>query len=138
MRNPRRGRLAAFWTDRAGSLALWPEIRTLWYMTLQASEAPAGDIRRSRAAFVKSLMDDDGRSARYVAGRVGISHTALSDRLKGKAPFLADELELIAGVLKISPVDFYAAYLAAGTQKGPASEEAGPVVHPLGLEPRTH
>lgn len=70
-------------------------------------------VRQVRGAFVKQLMDEDGRSARYMAAHVGISNTAFSDRLKGKAPFLADELETIASVLKINPVEFYNRYIHA-------------------------
>lgn len=77
---------------------------------------PGHQLRRARGEFVKSLFEADGRSARYVAGRIGISNSALSDRLKGKAPFLADELELIAVVLKVDPVDFYRDYRAVGPE----------------------
>lgn len=107
-------------------------------------------VRRTRAAFVKQLLDDDGRSVRYVAPFIGISHSALGDRLKGKAPFLADELENIARVLKMDPVRFYAAYISAGTPQSPDSEEAGRgsgadargvrhlvFVGPAGIEPTT-
>lgn len=74
---------------------------------------PERAIRRTRGAYVKAHMDADHRSARYVANQVGISNTALSDRLKGKAPFLADELEAIARTLKLDPIDFYRGYINA-------------------------
>lgn len=73
---------------------------------------PERELRRARAAFVKNLLEEDGRSARYVAGRIGISHSSMSERLRGKSPFLADELEGIAGVLKLDPVDFYREYIS--------------------------
>lgn len=79
---------------------------------------PARDQRRARGHYVKSLLDADGRSARYVAGRIGISNSAMSDRLKGKAPFLADELEEIAAVIHVRPLEFYAGYIAAGEEVG--------------------
>lgn len=79
-------------------------------------------LRRARGQFVKELLEEDGRSARYVAGRIGLNPTSMSDRLRGKAPFLADELEGIARVLKMQPVEFYARYIAVG---------------PTGLEPMT-
>ena len=87
-------------------------------MSAQAQVIPihetGSEVRRARAAFVKARLDEDGRSARFVSSRVGISNTAFSDRLKGKAAFLADELELIAAVLKIDPVKFYAEYISVG------------------------
>lgn len=91
---------------------------------------PAHEQRRIRGAFVKECLDADGRSARYVAARVGISNTAFSDRLKGKAPFLADELELVAQVLKLDPIDFYRDYLTAGSDGGPVAPDSGPVNDP--------
>lgn len=103
-------------------------------MSLIATVTPlhesGSELRRARAAFIKALLDEDDRSVRYVAGKIGISNTALGDRLKGKVAFLADELEPIARILKIDPVQFYAAYLAAGTKNGPASEETGPQMLP--------
>lgn len=78
-------------------------------------------VKRERGAFVKQLMDDDGRSARYMAAQIGISNSAVSDRLKGKAPFLADELEQISRVLRLNPVDFYRYYISIGTDEDPRS-----------------
>lgn len=69
---------------------------------------------------------------------LGTNHTSLGSRLRAETSFLAEEIESIAVLLKRDPIEFYAAYLAAGNGKGPTSEEAGPDVHPLGLEPRTH
>lgn len=83
------------------------------------------DRRRARAAFVKAAIEDDDRSDRYVAIRAGISTSAFSDRLKGRVAFLADELEDIAHVLKLDPVDFYRDYIAAGTEKAPTPKGGG-------------
>lgn len=73
--------------------------------------------RAARAAYVKKLVDDDDRSARWLAPKVGISNSAMSERLRGTLPFLADELELIAAALKIDPVKFYRGYRLAGTDE---------------------
>lgn len=95
-------------------------------MTSQGNVTPLVDpgrlLRRARGQFVKNLFDEDGRSARYVAGQIGLNPTSMSDRLRGQAPFLADELESIARVLKMNPVDFYAQYISVG---------------PTGFEPMT-
>lgn len=95
--------------------------------------------RIARGAFVKHMMEHDGRSARFMASRIGISHTAFGDRLRGKAPFLADELEEIAYVFKMDPIEFYRDYIAAGTKNGPHTHEAreGQSEPPIGLEPIT-
>lgn len=82
----------------------------------------AHELRRARGQFVKDMIDRDGRSARYVALNVGLNPTSMGERLKGKSPFLADELENIARVLKIEPVSFYAQYIG---------------VHPDDSNPRT-
>lgn len=75
-------------------------------------------LRRARGRFVKDLIDADDRSVRYVALRIGVSPTTMGERVAGKSPFLADELEEIAAVLKIDPVDFYTRYIAV-TGEGP-------------------
>lgn len=79
-------------------------------------------IRKARGQFVKSRIEDDDRSARYVAARIGLNPTSMSERLRGKSPFLADELEGIAKTLKLDPVEFYRDYIAVG---------------PAGIEPTT-
>ena len=76
-------------------------------------ERSATSIRRSRAIFVKAALEEDDRSARYVAQRIGISHSALGDRLNGKVAFTAEDIERIAIILKLKPVEFYADFLAA-------------------------
>ena len=79
-------------------------------------------LRRARGQFVKTLIEEDGRSARYIALKIGVSPSSMGERLRGKAPFLADELESIARSLKLTPGDFYSRYISVG---------------PEGLEPPT-
>lgn len=78
-------------------------------------EDPTRSLRRARGEFVKSLIDAEDRSVRYVALKAGINPTSMGERVKGKAPFLADELEAIAEVLRIDPDDFYKRYRAVGS-----------------------
>ncbi|MBG9885727.1 hypothetical protein ABE10_03815 [Bacillus toyonensis] len=74
---------------------------------------PERQLRRARGEFVKSvIIDEHERSARFVAVRMGLSPSSMSERLAGKSPFLADELEGIARVLRIDPVEFYSRYIA--------------------------
>ena len=73
-----------------------------------------GDLRRARGKFIANLIKEDDRSARYVALQIGLNPTSMGERLHGKSPFLADELELIARVLKIDPLKFYSSYIKAG------------------------
>ena len=99
------------------------------------------DTRRARGQYVDQMIKADGRSARYVAIHTGINPTSMGDRLKGKAPFLADELERIAVVLKLDPIDFYRHYIAASAEdprpEGPDGDQSSNV-RPLRFEPRTH
>lgn len=76
------------------------------------------DLRRARGRFISGLITADGRSNRYVAIQIGLNPTSMGERLHGKAPFLADELEEIARVLKIEPIDFYAQYIAIRDDDG--------------------
>lgn len=79
-------------------------------------------IRSARASFVKDAIDNDDRSVRYIAGRLGISATAMNDRVKGKVSFLAEDIEGIAHILKRDPVKFFADYLAASGPNSPLSD----------------
>ena len=84
-------------------------------MTIQSNVTPIADearlLRRARGAFVKSLIEQEERSARFVAIRIGLNPTSMGERLKGQSPFLADELEGIARVLRIDPIEFYGRYI---------------------------
>jgi len=95
-------------------------------MSIQSNVTPIADearlLRRARGAFVKSVIDDEERSARFVAVRIGLAPSSMSERLKGKSPFLADELEGIARVLRIDPVDFYSRYIAVKAGDVPPAE----------------
>lgn len=74
---------------------------------------------------MKSMIDQEERSARFVAVRIGLAPSSMSERLKGKSPFLADELESIARVLRLDPVEFYGQYIAVkpgGFQPGAANQ----------------
>lgn len=73
-------------------------------------------LRRARAQFVKTAIDNDDRSVRYIAGRIGINHTSLADRVKGKVAFSVEDLEGIAYVLKRDPMQFIREYLAVGPE----------------------
>ena len=81
------------------------------------------DVRHARAAFIKSLIEGEDRSVRYVATKIGISPSTLSERLSGKNAFLADEIGAIASIVRMTPVGLYSEYVA--------------VVGPTGLEPMT-
>lgn len=78
-------------------------------------EDPERSRRRARGEFIKDLIDREDRSVRYVAIKAGISPTSMGDRVKGKAPFLLDELESIAAVLRLDPVELYKDYIAVGS-----------------------
>ena len=98
-------------------------------MSSQANVTPISpeprNLRQARGAFVKAAIDDEERTARFVALRIGIAPSSMSERLKGKSPFLADELESIARVLRRDPIDFYRAYITVGTEKAPTPEGEG-------------
>lgn len=122
-------------------------------MTILSQTGSNSDYRLARGAFVRDALKAERWSIRAAAMVIGMSNTALSDRCRARAPFLAEDIEAIAIILKRDPVEFYGAYLRAGTKKGPTSEETGPQsekapqtgeslrgysVHPPGLEPGTH
>jgi hypothetical protein len=81
-----------------------------------AFEDPTRALRRARGAFVKSEITAQDRSVRYVALKAGINPTSMGERVKGQAPFLADELEAIAEALRIDPDEFYKRYRTVGSE----------------------
>ena len=70
--------------------------------------------RLARAAFIKDLIEAEDRSVRYVALKIGLSPTTLGERLSGKNAFLADEIEVIAPIVRRTPVGLYSEYVAVG------------------------
>lgn len=76
---------------------------------------------------VHMLMWDRQVKQAELAMQLGIQQSALSKKLRGHRPWSLDELLTAARWL-----DTTAAYLIG------ESDEVGRLVHPLGLEPRTH
>jgi transcriptional regulator with XRE-family HTH domain len=72
------------------------------------------DIRVARASFIRGLIEDDDRSVRYVAQRMGVAPSTLGERLSGKTAFLADDIAAIAEVLRRNPIELYGQYLDVG------------------------
>lgn len=73
------------------------------------------------------LMWDRQVKQAELASRLGIQQSALSKKLRGHRPWTVDELLTTAAFLQTS----------VGYLVGEVREEE-PMVHPLGLEPRTH
>ena len=98
-------------------------------MSVQADAARAdrrdADAEVGRA--VHMLMWDRQVKQAELASRLGIQQSALSKKLRGHRPWTVDELLTTAAFLQTS----------VGYLVGETREEA-PMVHPLGLEPRTH
>ena len=92
---------------------------------IQLKKDDKRDLRRARGRFIDAQIKADGRTGRYVAIQIGLNPSSMSERLRGKSPFLADELEGIARVLKVDPVEFYGQYIAVTLDDGGNSPEAG-------------
>lgn len=87
---------------------------------------------------VRKVRTEMGLDQREFAVKLELKAPTLSSYEAGRAnprsrdlPKLAARLELLTGVPRTW-------FLGWDNEKGPASEETGPVVRPLGLEPRTH
>lgn len=70
--------------------------------------------RAARAAHIHGLLKGERWSVRAAALAMGIGPSVFATRMNGSTAFLADELEMIARLLKRDPVEFYAEYLAIG------------------------
>lgn len=81
---------------------------------------PSGDaVRVARAKFVHGLLKSERWSVRAAAHAIGITNSVLATRMSGSTAFLADEIEAIAGLLKMDPVEFYGRYIAVGPDMDP-------------------
>ena len=90
-----------------------------------SSIRPLGDdVRVARAKFIHGLLSDERWSISKAALSLGMNKSVLASRMKGETAFLADELEGIAGLLRMDPVRLYADYLAAprGFEPGAANQ----------------
>lgn len=81
-----------------------------------------GTVQANRARFVHKALKEERWSIRQAAARLGFTHTTLTSRCNGGTPFLADELEHIAFLLKIDPIEFYAGYINAGNEREEAAD----------------
>lgn len=72
-------------------------------------------LRVARAKYMHGLLKAERWSIRAAALQIGMNHTVLSTRMNGSTAFLADEIESIAQLLKVDPVDLYRSYLTAGS-----------------------
>ena len=72
-------------------------------------------IREAIAAEVRAALGRDGRNAAQLAAATGISTSALSRKLKARAPFWTEELLLIASELNADPAAFVAVPVARET-----------------------
>lgn len=94
-------------------------------------------MQYARAARLRYLFEP--WSLRKLEARTGIGRGTLQGRFNGATPLSMSDIEVLAPVIRMTPVELFSDLLAAGTQNGPASEETGPgSVRPLGFEPRTH
>ena len=76
---------------------------------------PEADVvRADRASHIHGLLKSERWSIRQAALRLQMNNSVLASRMSGATPFLADELEGIARLLKRDPVEFYAEYLKVG------------------------
>ena len=90
-----------------------------------SSIRPLGDdVRVARAKFIHGLLSDERWSISKAALSLGMNKSVLASRMKGETAFLADELEGIAGLLRMDPVRLYADYLAVprGFEPGAANQ----------------
>ena len=91
--------------------------------TVRAAESADAAVGRR----VHMLMWDRQLTQTALAPRLGIEQSALSKKLRGQRGWSVDELLAVAAYLQTS-----VSYLVGETR------EEAPMVHPLGLEPRTH
>lgn len=104
--------------------------------TEQQRKTASRDIDADLGRRAHMLMWDAKRTQASVAAQMGIGSDSLGRKLKGERGWALAEIASLASALNTS-----IAYLAGETENprpgGPDGDSRG-VVHPLGLEPRTH
>ena len=89
-------------------------------------------------------MGRRGLSARQLADKIGMAHSALSKRLRGVSAFTINDLGVIAAHMGITLEQLLGPVVDAPLtgedteNPAPASPERGEDVRPVGLEPTTH
>jgi transcriptional regulator with XRE-family HTH domain len=79
-------------------------------MNASVTELRPRTLASLRGAFIRDLIHDYGLTGNVVADRAGISRSTFASRLRGATAFLADEIEMIAGPMRVDPDALYAAY----------------------------
>jgi hypothetical protein len=66
----------------------------------QAMEPTATEVTRS----IRLHLADKGRSQGWLARELGVTNHWVSRRMTGKTPWTTDDVDLVAGALKVSPI----------------------------------
>ena len=61
---------------------------------------------------LKKRIDERGLKIRYIADKLGISHEAMYNKIKGKSEFKVSEVAALAKVLNLSDKDIRAIFFA--------------------------
>ena len=111
------------------------------------TSGPVSEFELAVAGEVKAWMGRRGLSARQLADKIGMAHSALSKRLRGVSAFTINDLGVIAAHMGITlgqllgPVVDVPLTGEDTENPAPASPERGESdedVRPVGLEPTTH
>ncbi len=111
------------------------------------TSGPVSEFELAVAGEVKAWMGRRGLSARQLADKIGMAHSALSKRLRGVSAFTINDLGVIAAHMGITlgqllgPVVDVPLTGEDAENPAPASPERGESdedVRPVGLEPTTH
>ena len=108
------------------------------------TSGPVSEFEQAVAGEVKAWMGRRGLSARQLADKIGMAHSALSKRLRGVSAFTINDLGVIAAHMGITLGQLLGPVVDAPLtgedteNPAPASPERGDNVRPVGLEPTTH
>ncbi|WP_237205623.1 helix-turn-helix domain-containing protein [Rothia nasimurium] len=111
------------------------------------TSGPVSEFELAVAGEVKAWMGRRGLSARQLADKIGMAHSALSKRLRGVSAFTINDLGVIAAHMGITLGQLLGPVVDAPLtgedteNPAPVSPERGESdedVRPVGLEPTTH
>ncbi len=104
-----------------------------------ALETPSAVGNSIVSANVRAELGYADMNQGELAAALGISNMAMTRRLSDgyAAEFSASEIFRMSQIFGIDPGELFTVRLRA-TKKAPTANGGGQIVHPLGLEPRTH
>ena len=112
-------------------------------MTIQQADAPI-NLRERRARALDRMLEAERWTNRKAASALGLTHTYVGRRRNGELDLTFADVEMFAGLLRLTPEQLFAELRAAAFDPAPVNAEGrseerpSTDVPPTGVEPATY